>query len=820
MKIVTHLSGVGLMFFFMLLASNVGYSQTGSISGKVIDNSTGAGLEGAAVSVYNVNDSTSVVSGAETDAGGNFTVSGVPIGQYYVSVNFIGYNTAVVRGINLTESNSAVSLGEIKLKSGETVTEEIIVEGEKSPVQFTAEKKIFNVGQDATNKGGTALDVLKNLPSVDVDQDGNVSLRGSEGVRILINGKEFGMDGPNRPEILRSILSDNIESVELITNPSAKYKAEGVTGIINIITKKSDETGYNANLNLSVGTGDKYNGGFNANWKKNDMNVFLDYSYGNRMRTGERSSEREVFFSTTTPFFNSNSNSRNRGISHSVRGGLDYTIDKLNSISIINSFRKRDRTDNQTQNNFEYDANRILVNHFLSNSHETDNSFGYELGINYLKQFANPKQTFTGEFSLEYDKDDEVENTTEEIIFPSTPQPNLTRQFSNETEFESNLRLDYLHPLGKDSKLEFGYEGEISNEKNDNKYELFDYGSGQYVNDTTRTNIFNLKNNIHSGYALLNSGFGDNFTYQVGVRTEYTNYTGELELSGATFDKSFIDFFPSVSIGQKLGKEEELQFSYSRRIRRPRSWNLNPFQRYSGENDRNIFAGNPDLNPEFTNSFELSFVKFFSSTSIVPVLFYRRTTDAITRVTEFIDSTTTLTTFDNTQTEESYGAELLVNSRITDWLSFNGNVSYFKTKVDANNIEAGLTNENNSFRGRGALNLRLPKLFNLSVSYFYSGTRTTPQGKVDPFQALNAAISKDLWDGRATIGLNFNDIFGSSKFNVLITDPEYTQTLTGIRDSQSANLNFTLRFGDIGGKDKKKRPDNGQPDDEGGDFDY
>ncbi len=817
MKIVTSFIVVGLVLFL----NGIGYSQTqtGTISGKVIDNTTGGGLEGASVSLYSVSDSTNVSGGAITEADGNFVVEDVPYGEYYISVNFIGYNTAVVRGIILSAANPSATLSDIRLRSGETITEEIVVEGEKSPVQFTAEKKIFNVGQDETNKGGTALDVLKNLPSVDVDQDGNVSLRGSDGVRILINGREFGMDGPNRPEILRSILSDNIESIELITNPSAKYKAEGVTGIINIITKKTDDTGYNANLNLSVGTGDKYNGGFNANWRRDNMNVFLDYSYGNRLRTGERSSEREVFFSTDAPFFNSYSNSRNRGLSHSVRGGLDFTIDKLNSLSIINSFRIRDRNDNQTQNNFEYDANRNLVSHFLSNSFETDNSFGYEIGINYLKKFADPKQTFTGEFSFEYDTDNEEENTTEESVFPSNPQPNLSRQYSKEKEYEGNLRLDYLHPLGEDSKFEFGYEGELSNENNDNRYEVFDYGTNQYNNDTTRTNIFNLRNNIHSAYALLNSGFGDNFTYQIGLRTEYTNYVGELELTGVEFDKNFIDLFPSVSLAQKLGKEEELQFSYSRRIRRPRSWSLNPFQRFSGENDRNIFAGNPNLNPEFTNSFELSFVKFFSNTSIVPVLFYRRTSDAITRTTEFIDSITTLTTFANTQTEQSYGAELMVNSRITDWLSFNGNISYFKMVVDANNIQAGLTNENNSFRGRGALNLRLPDLFNLSVSYFYSGTRTTPQGKVDPFQSLDAAISKDFWDGRATLGLRFSDIFGSSKFNVLITDPEYRQSITGIRDSQSANLNFTLRFGDIG-KDKKKRPDNNQPDDEGGDFDY
>lgn len=816
MKKLTGLFSWGLL---CVLFSGIAYSQNGTISGKVVDNSTGAGIEAVAVSLYNINDSTDVVSGAETDGGGNFVISDVPFGQYYLTVNFIGYNTAIVRGINLSDSKNTIELGEIKLKSGETVTEEIVVEAEDPPVQFTAEKKIFNVGQDQTNRGGNALDVLKNLPSVDVDQDGNVSLRGSDGVRILVDGKPFGLDGPNRPEILRSILSDNIESIELITNPSAKYKAEGVTGIINIITKKSDQSGYNANLNLSLGTGDKYNGGFNANWKNNDLNVFIDYSYGNRIYTGERNTTREVFFETEAPYYSSQSNSRNRGISHSVRGGLDYTIDKLNSISIVNSFRMRDRTDNDVDNIYEYDANRNLVNQFLSSSTETDDSYDYEVGINYYRNFPNSKQTLTAEFQFEYENDKENQNTIEQTIFPPSSTTNMYQQNTDETEMNGDLRVDYLHPLGKDSKLEAGYQGEIEHEKNDYRILSYDENLNQYINDTTQSNIFKLNNNVHAGYLLLNSGIGDNFTYQVGLRAEYTDYTGDLELTGDNFNKNFFDLFPSMSLGYKLGKEEELQFSYSRRIQRPRSWSLNPFPRFSGENDRNIFSGNPDLDPEFTNSFELSFVKFFSGTSIVPVVFYRRTTDAITRVTSFIDSVTTLTTFDNTQTEESYGAELLVNSRITQWLSLNGNISYFTTKVNADNIEAGLTNENSSFRGRGALNMRLPELFNLSLSYFYSGKRTSPQGTVDPFQSFDASISKDFWDGRATVGLNFRDIFGSSKFNVVINDPEYTQTFTGIRDNQSANLNFTFRFGDFGQKDKKRRPDNGQ-DDEGGDFDY
>ena len=816
MKILTGLFSWGLI---CILFTGIAHSQSGNITGKVVDNSTGAGIEAVAVSLYNINDSTNVLTGAETDGGGNFIISDIPYGQYYLSVNFIGYNTAVVRGITLSDSKNSVDLGTIKLKSGETITEEIVVESEDPPIQFTAEKKIFNVGQDQTNRGGNALDVLKNLPSVDVDQDGNVSLRGSEGVRILVDGKPFGLDGPNRPEVLRSILSDNIESIELITNPSAKYKAEGVTGIINIITKKSDDAGYNANLNLSLGTGDKYNGGFNANWKNKGLNIFLDYSYGNRQYTRERISSREVFFETEAPFYNSSSNSTNRGISHSVRGGLDYTIDKLNSISIVNSFRMRDRTDNGVENIYEYDVNRNLVNQFLSNSTETDDSYDYELGINYYRNFANSKQTLTAEFQFEYESDKERQNTTEQTIFPPSSTPNLYQQNTDETEMNGDLRIDYLHPLGEDSKFEAGYRGELEHEKNDYRILNYDENLNQYINDTTQSNIFKLNNNVHAGYLLLNSGFGENFTYQLGLRAEYTDYTGELEITGDNFNKDYIDFFPSLSVAQKLGKEEELQFSYSRRIQRPRSWFLNPFPRFSGENDRNIFAGNPDLDPEFTNSFELSFVKYFDKTSIVPVIFYRHTSDAITRVTSFIDSVTTLTTFDNTQTEESYGAELLVNSRITQWLSFNGNISYFTTKVNADNIEAGLTNENSSFRGRGALNMRLPDLFNLSVSYFYSGKRTSPQGTVDPFQSLDASISKDFWDGRATLGLNFRDIFGASKFNVVINDPEYTQTFTGKRDSQSANLNFTYRFGDFGKKEKKRR-ENGQPDDDGGDFDY
>ncbi len=780
-------------------------SGNGTITGTVYDKNSGSPIEEAGVSIYNITDSVNVVAGANTDPSGNFVISNVPNGEYYATVNLIGYSTAVVRGITITNEKSAINIGKILLKPGETITDEILVEEETPEVQITAEKKIFNVSKDLTLKGGNALDALRNVPSVSIDQDGNVSLRGSEGVKITVDGKPYGLDGPNRANLLRSISADNIESIEVINNPSAKYEAEGISGIINIITKKNDGFGYNGTVTLSTSSGDKYNGSFSGNLKKDNMNIFVDYSHNIWTSNFNSSSTRQVFFNSSFPFYDLEANARFRSNSDYIRAGLDYTIDKLNSVTLSGSYNKRYFKSFGTQDNTEFDANRNLANQFITKINSTDDGYNLDLALNYYLKFKNPKQKLDLEITYNNYGDDQDANTVNQTIYPQLePDPYNYNELQDNFTKEINAKLDYTHPIGENSKFETGYQGEFIIDENTYNYDTLNYTTGQYIRDANRSNEFNFDRQVNGIYALFSSGIGDNFTFQVGLRAENTNRTGELITTNQSFDKSSFDLFPSGSLSQKLGEEEELQFSYSRRINRPRAGMLNPFPSFSA-GSRNIFTGNPNLESQYINSFELSFAKYFSTTSIIPSVYYRHSDNEISRTRTFIDSITTVTKFDNYKSSDTYGFELIFNSRPTSWLSLNGSVGYHKTKINADNLEPGLSNENSTGSGRISARLNIPEWFNFQASYFYSGEIVAAQAIIQPFQALDLAISRDFFDGAATLSFRVSDVFKLSKFDININDPSYSESLIFQRDSRVANLSFTFRFGEQD-KNQRRRP--------------
>lgn len=806
-----------LLGILLVASSGANAQESGSITGNVIDKSTRAPIEAAGVSIYSVTDSVNVITGANTDAAGNFTISNVPAGEYYAEINLVGYSTAVVRGIKITADKPNANIGSVELKAGETVTDEILVEEEAPDVQITAEKKIFNVGKDLTLKGGNALDALRNIPSVSVDQDGNVSLRGSEGVKIMIDGKPYGLDGPNRSNILRSLSADNIESIEVVNNPSAKFEAEGVSGIINIITKRNDGFGYNGSVTLSTTTGDKYNGSFSGNLKKDNMNIFVDYTHNIWTSVFNSNSSRQVFFGTGFPYYDLLADARFRSNSDYVRAGIDYTIDPLNSFILSGSYNKRFFKSSGTQNNMELDANRSLANQFITKINSTDDGYNFDMAFNFYKKFKTKDQKLDFEVTYSDYGDDQDGNTVNQIIFPQLePNPFTYNELQDNFTKEINAKIDYVHPINDKTKIEAGYQGEFIIDENTYNFDTLSYSNGQYVRDLTRSNEFNFDRQVNGAYLMFSSGIGDNFTYQFGIRAENTNHNGELVTTNQVFDQSYLDFFPSASLSQKLGEQEELSFSYSRRINRPRAGWLNPFPQFSA-GSRNIFTGNPALQPEYINSFEMSFAKYFSTTSIIPSVFYRRSDNNISRTRTFIDSITTVTKFDNFQTSDTYGAELIFNSRPTDWLSINGSVSYFTMKVNAENLPGGQKNENSTGSGRISASVRLPDLFNLQASYFYSGEFVTAQAIVEPFQSFDAAISKDFFDGAATVSFRVSDIFNLSKFALSIDDPLYTETLDFKRDSRSANLSVTFRFGE---QDKNQRRRPPAPRDDGGNIGF
>ncbi len=813
MKFIRHFLFIIFLNSFLLILINSSSAQRGygNIQGSVIDYENNDPIESAAVSLYRLKDST-FTFGKETDKKGEFVFTDVPFGRYYMEVNMVGYNTAVVKGIKLNPRNKEINLETIKLKSGITETEEILVEGEKSFIEFHPDKKIFNVGQDLTTKTGTATDVLSEIPSVTVDSDGNISLRGSENVKILIDGRPFGLDGPNRSEILKQIPASEIESIELITNPSAKYNPEGTSGIINIVLKKNKEQGYNGNLSLNLGTGDKYTGSANINLKNTKFNFFANYNY--RLYNSDRSSShfRENFSNNSISFTDQDESGNSRRKSHFVKAGLEYSINEKNTIGISSVYSDRSRKRFENSETKELDnLNNIVTNFWRYNDEDED---GYELdfSLTYSSKFKNPKQLLTGEAS--YSRSNEEENliSRQTDIVPQNNTPDKDNDYEKDITDDINIQFDYVHPFSKESKLETGIRSIIRKNDNDFRTEYYDYNQNKFINDTNRTNQFIYKEFINAIYGSF-TGSISKFKYQLGVRLEHTNTNGELVTTKETFSDKYLSVFPSASVSHKFGTSQELQVSYSRRLNRPRLRFLNPFPNSS--DPLNIRKGNPQLKPEFIDSYELSYLYYINSSVVTPTIFFRKTHDDISRVRTLTDSNVAYLTFENYASSKTYGVELLLNTHILKWWNTNLTFSYFRAEVDASNIEQGLVNNTYSWSGRVMSNMRFPNLFDLQVSYFYSGDRISAQGEIQPFQSLNVALNKDLFNKRASIGLNFRDILNTLKFNIDLKDQNYKEVATHKRETRNAFLIFTYRFGESeNSRDRKrKRNNNGeQPD--------
>jgi outer membrane receptor protein involved in Fe transport len=810
---------ITLFCTLLILVTAAVFSQqkTGTITGSVIDKSTGKPIENADVTLIKDKDST-VAGGGTTGADGKFTITGVPPGRFFLRANIVGYNFAVVSGIVVNRDKNDIILDPVKLSLSNTTTEEIVVEDEKSLIELKPDKKVINVSKNLTEQGSTLLDLLREVPSVNVDQDGNVSLRGSEGVKITIDGRQSGLEGQNRNIILEQIPASNVESIELITNPSAKYEAEGTVGIINIVLKKNKQQGfgYNGALGLNVGTGDKYNGQFSINLKNSKFNLYGNYSYDIRNFLSYGFNNRNYYTNSSLSSTSQLDSGRRRGKSHLMKLGLDYSLDKNNLFGLSFNYRRSERSSGSTSLYKDYDLNGNIISDYSALSNETDNGFNYDINANFVHTFSNPKHVLSGEFSYERDKDDEAELNSELYNFPVNNTPGKRNEYSLEDDNDFSGRVDYEHPFSKDIKIETGLKLAYTKRDIDNRIENFDYSLNQFVTDYGETNRFIYKEQINAFYGIFTQQLGS-FGYSAGARVEQTIISGELETGGTNFDRNYIDLFPSASISQKIGNSNELQLSYSRRVHRPRHRELNPFLSYNGSNSYR--QGNPNLDPEFTDSYEINFIKYLPWATITPGIFYRYTRNEISPQRTLIDSVTTLTMPVNLNNSRSYGGELIISSQPAGFLNINGTLSYFKTDVDANNIQYGLTNSASSWSARGMASVSLPAGIMIQLSYFYRGKRVTAQGTMEPFQMLNAAVKKDFFDKKLSLSLRVNDILDAAKFKIQFSDPLYNEVFERRRDSRTITLNLTYNFGQKdnekqGRKKKNNNEDNNNDEDE------
>ena len=796
-----------ILSLVLLTIVNTGYSQKstskGEVTGTVLDKS-GLPLESATIQVFK-QESESPVNGGATDKDGNFIITDISEGVYTVKISYIGYGTAVAKNIKIDKEKLSVSLGTVNLETNAETTQEIEVEAELPIMTYEQGKKVYDVKKDLTAQTGTVLDMLKNIPSVDVDNDGNVSLRGGGNVKILIDGKPSALLSQGT-QILQNMPSNVIDKVEIINNPGAKYEAEGVSGIINLVMKAGQKTeGYGWNLRANSGTEDKYNISGGATWKKDRITLNGNYSFWRYTLPGKTDLYRNNFFNPNLSTINQKFDYKYKGNSHFGSFGIDYELDKLNTISFV-------------ANGFYYDRNMGMKNSInfygLSNILPStqiyfvqDNEYGYNIEgtLTYSKKFEEKGRDFTAFVNYSRRAEDEERN------FKIYDLSNFLGETQNDIDLTFdflNFQADYIHPFSETDKLETGV-------KSNYRYIPGSYIFREHINGIWQPiqgiadNDANYKDLISAAYLTFSGSYKD-FSYQAGLRSEHAYLDFSTMKGTKKYDRDYIDFFPSASLSQKIGNDNSVQATYSRRINRPGLYFLNPFVIQHDEYTQR--GGNPDLNPEYINSLELGYTRYLPLGSATLTGFFRNTNNTI-QYLSFVDSNgVNLMRPENKGKSNTYGLEFILQGGFAKWWTFNASASYFNTNVFDN---ATYDKNYNAWRTRFTTNAAIPDLFEVQLSYFFFGKQYYSQGTIDPFQMINLAVQKSFFEKKLTIGIRIQDLLNQQRFTRVVSEPDFSQKIYNKMNSRTAFLFLSFNFGEQNNSKAKKTAEQKQRENEG-----
>lgn len=730
------------------------------IKGKVVDAESQFPLEFATVTLFNREDS-SLVTGAITDETGSFLLE-TKFGNYYIQVEFLAFKSKTIKNISLTREDPVADLGIIQLESDSKMLMEVEVRAEKSQMQLSLDKRVFNVGKDLANSGGTAADVLDNVPSVTVDVEGNVELRGSGGVRILVDGKPSGLVGISNSDGLRQIPANLIDRIEVITNPSSRYEAEGMSGIINIVLKKDRSQGLNGSFDLTLGNPDEYGAAVNLNYRKDRFNFFTNYGLRYRKGPGEGTLYQEFYRNDTTLITDQSSRRSRGGLSNSIRLGADYFFSPKSILTSALNFRYSD------DDNFNRITYRDYVNSLdnpIGITYRTDDEVetepNLEYALTYKKLFERDGHEFTADFRYQDNTEEENSDFLEEkfgVDGITKIAPDL-HQRSNNQEKQKNLILqtDYVQPFGKDGKFEAGLRAGLRDINNDFMVEQ-EFGEGEWFRLPGLSNDFIYEEDIYAAYASIGNKFG-RFNWQTGLRGEYSDiYTA---LGDTTNQQRYSNFFPSLFLGYEFSEKNSMQVSYSRRIRRPGFWELNPFFTFSDA--RNFWSGNPNLTPEFTDSYEVGYLQYFNKGSLTSSVFYRHTKDVVERIRTQLSDTTSFTQPINLATRDDYGMEFTFSYDPFKFWRLNGNANFFRSKIEGEYEGQIFSADTYTWFGRLSSRLTIKKKVDVQVNFNYRAPRNTTQGKEKSIWHIDPAASMEILKGNGTLTLSVRDLFNTRR---------------------------------------------------------
>ncbi|MCO4292586.1 TonB-dependent receptor family protein [Solitalea sp. MAHUQ-68] len=787
---------------------------TGTISGVVIDSTSKKPVEFATLALMRLADSKSVNGGLANEKG-VFALEGIPNGDYKLIVSFIDYST-VTKKVTITAENQDIKIGKILLQQTGKQLKEVTVVGQRELVENKIDKMVYNAEKDVTSKGGDAGDILRKVPMVSVDMDGNVELRGNSNVKILINGKPSTIVSNSVADAMKMIPADQIKNVEVITSPSAKYDAEGSAGIINIVTKKTDVAGVTGNISMNLSNRfNRGNGslnirqgkvGFSAGFggmyfiPQDGSSVFLRNSFFPDMQnTG-------VDTARLTNQNGTNKGGRNGG---NANFGITYDLNKTNSISSNIKFSRWNNNNDGSMLVSNSDNIDGLLSQYNRISQNDNQRKGIDWSTDYNRKFANPQQELSLGFQLSNDRNNtDFQNSINGIVnMPNTAGRSLNEGTNNELTFQA----DYAHPWIKAVLMEVGAKTILRDITSAYNYDFKDT-NGDYVSDLTKSNDFNYTQNVYAGYLSFNLTLSKGYAIKAGGRLERTEITGDFRNSQSnSITNNYNNFVPSLTVARTFKDMSSVKISYSRRIQRPGLRFLNPF--IDSTDPQNISFGNPNLAPEKTDNFELGYSRFMGRSSVNASVYYRNTYDVIESIVGLsADGKISGSTYANISNSSSVGVNLSGSVQLGQRITLRGNANVYSYNVNDPNIQTTYSNKSVLYNVNANASWSLPKDFAIEAFGMFNSPRRTIQGENPSFSMFNLGFKKDFLEKRASLGLNMSNPFNKNReFTTKLSGDGFDQYQQNSVPFRSVGISFSYRFGKMdfssqGGGKKGKGP--------------
>ncbi|MEN8812377.1 MAG: TonB-dependent receptor [Candidatus Arcticimaribacter sp.] len=786
-----------------------------SLSGKVIDQETQQPLEYATITLKNPRFPDRLQGGI-TNEKGVFNFEVFP-GRYTITTEYISFEKDIKEGVVLRESKD---LGTIALGMEVNSLNEVELVAERTEVEIRLDKRVYNVGKDITVRGGSVSDVMDNIPSVSVDVEGNISLRGNDNVRILINGKPSGLVGLSGPDALRQLPAESIERVEVITSPSARYEAAGTAGILNIILKREQLAGFNGSFILNGGAPTSYGGSASLNWRNKKLNVFTTTSYNNGKSLGGGIFNSEYFNGDQASTFTNETRDYDRSRERFfINLGAEYFFDDNTSLTVSGFTRKSNNESNNTTVIDELMATGVVSNTFgrYQMEEELDNS--KQFTANFTKKFNDKGHELVIEFQSEESSEDESDFADNTNVFDQASS-------TEEKQKRQLLQIDYVYPIDENTQFEAGFRGNYSQQDTD--YQVYDIIENTPTLNVSLTNYLGFTQDINAAYTQFGKKV-NKFSYLLGVRMEHTKIVIDQRTADIYKEKKYTDWFPTVNLSYEFNEKENITLGYSRRIRRPRSWSLNPFQSLTS---LTFFRqGNPDLDPSYANSFDFGYLKRWEKFTFNGSVYYSTSKQVITRITEatgtivrvsddpVIDVPALRSTSINLAENNRTGTEFTLTYSPKRQVRISGNFNIFNSETIG--TYNGVVFDQSIISWFARVNASFPLPFGITsqLRTFYSGPRATAQTESQGILSMSGAINKDLFNKKGTLSFRASDIFNSRRRKSTTATENFTNYTEFQWRQPTYIFTFTYRIKESKNNRRRSQRSNGDGGD-GGEFDF